>query len=91
MKAFVGGFIAAMLLACGPASACSPGELVSKQKAYSDAVKVALERDPSGEDARKAQAMVVIGRYSGLKAGTNGSYIIDMLCKENDELFAIYK
>ena len=31
------------------------------------------------------------GRYSGVKAGINGSYIIDMLCRENEELFAIYK
>ena len=34
---------------------------------------------------------VVIERYSGLKNSTNGSYIIDRICKENDELLAIYK
>jgi hypothetical protein len=75
-----------------PALACSPGELTQKQKAYGDAVKVAFDRDPSGDEARKARAMAVIERYSGLiKPGPNGGYIIDMLCKENDELLAIYK
>ena len=31
---------------------------------------------------------LVIERYSGLKNSTNGSYIIDQICKENDELLA---
>jgi hypothetical protein len=82
--------VAGMMMAAGPAYSCSPGELVQKQKAYGDAVKTAFDRDPGGDDARKAQAMVVIGRYSGLKPGPGGT-IIDMLCKENDELLAIYK
>jgi hypothetical protein len=79
------------VMAASPALACSPGELVQKQKAYGDAVKAAFDRDPAGDDARKAKAMTVIERYSGLKPGFNGGYIIDMLCKENDELLAIYK
>jgi hypothetical protein len=33
----------------------------------------------------------VIGRYSGLKSSANGSYITVTLCKEYDELLAIYK
>ena len=82
--------VAGMMISAGPAYSCSPGELVAKQKAYGDAVKAAFDRDPGGDDARKAQALVVIGRYSGLKPGPGG-YIIDMLCKENDELLAIYK
>ena len=91
MNPFMGILTAGALIAAGPALACSPGDLVQKQKAYSDAVKVAFDRDPSGDEARKARALVIIGRYSGLKAGINGSYIIDMLCKENDELLTIYK
>jgi hypothetical protein len=84
-------FLLASIAMAGPALACSPGELTQKQKAYADAVKVAFDRDPSGDDARRAKAMAVIDRYSGLKPGINGGYIIDMLCKENEELFAIYK
>ena len=90
MKAFACILVAGLLSAAVPALACSPGELVQKQKAYSDAVKVAFARDPGGDDARKAQALAVIGRYSGLKPGPGG-YVIDLLCKENDELLAIYK
>jgi hypothetical protein len=82
--------VAGMMIAAGPAYSCSPGDLVQKQKAYGDAVKAAFDRDPGGDDARKAQALVVIGRESGLKPGPGG-YIIDMLCKENDELLAIYR
>ncbi|HEY6254740.1 MAG TPA: hypothetical protein VIY51_03005 [Xanthobacteraceae bacterium] len=82
--------VAGLMISAGPAYACSPAELIQKQKAYGDAVKAAFDRDPAGDDARKSQAMVVIGRYSGLKPGPGG-YIIDMLCKENDELYAIYK
>jgi hypothetical protein len=90
MKQLACILLAGMAMA-SPALACSPGELTQKQKAYGDAVKVALDRDPSGDEARKARAMAVIERYSGLKPGFNGGYIIDMLCKENDELLAIYK
>ena len=91
MKQFAGIWFAGMVMVAGPALACSPGELTQKQKAYGDAVKVAFDRDPSGDEARRAKAMVVIERYSSLKPGPNGGYIIDMLCKENDELLAIYK
>src|ERR1700730_3231618 len=90
MKTCAYVLVAGLLMAAGPAFACSPGELVQKQKAYGDAVKAAFDRDPGGDSARQAQAQVVIGRYSGLKPGPGG-YIIDMLCKENDELLAIYK
>jgi uncharacterized membrane protein YeiH len=91
MKRLAHILLAGTLAAATPALACTPSELVQKQKAYADAVKVAFDRDPGGDAARQAQVRVVIGRYSGLKAGPNGGYIIDMLCKENDELFAIYK
>jgi hypothetical protein len=79
------------MTAAAPALACSGTYLIQKQKAYSDAVQTAFDRDPGGDEARKSQVLAVIGRYSGLKAGSNGGYIIDMLCKENDELLAIYK
>jgi len=90
MKQLACILLAGMAMA-GPALACSPGELTQKQKAYGDAVKVAFDRDPSGDETRRAKAMAVIERYSGVKPGPNGGYIIDMLCKENDELLAIYK
>ena len=91
MKQFACIWLAGMVMVAGPALGCSPGELSQKQKAYGDAVKVAFDRDPAGDEARKAKAMAVIDRYSGLKPGINGGYIIDMLCKENDELIAVYK
>jgi hypothetical protein len=78
--------------AAGSAFACSGADLVQKQKAFSDAVKAAFERDPGGDAARQAQVQAVIGRFSSsLKNPTNGGAAIDMLCKENDELLAIYK
>ena len=81
----------AAMTTAGPALACSPAELVQKQKAYADAVKVAFNRDPGGDEARQAKARQIIERYSTLKNSTNGGYIIDQICKENDELLAIYK
>jgi hypothetical protein len=87
MKLFE-SILAVCLLAASPALSCSPAELIQKQKAYGDAVKAAFERDPAGDEARRTQAMAVIGRYSGLKPGP---YLIDIMCKENDELYAIYK
>jgi hypothetical protein len=83
--------IAGIAMAAGPAYSCSPAELTQKQKAFAEAAKVAYQRDPGGDEARQAKVKQVIERYSGLKNSTNGSYIIDMICKENDELLAIYK
>jgi hypothetical protein len=91
MKQLGCALIAGLLIWAGPASACSSTDLIQKQKAYADAVKAAFARDPGGDAARKAQVQVVIGRYSDLKNSTNGGAIIDALCKENDELLAIYK
>ena len=91
MKIYVAILIAGAMISAVPAYACSPADLIQKQKAFGDAAKAAFARDPAGDTARKAQVQTVIARYSDLKAGINGSYIIDMLCKENDELLAIYK
>ncbi|MBV9456344.1 MAG: hypothetical protein JO141_02325 [Bradyrhizobium sp.] len=92
MKRCVGIFlVAGTVMAAGPAYCCSPAELIQKQNAFAAAAKTAFERDPGGDAARQAQLKLVIDRYSGLKNSTNGSYIIDMMCKENDELLAIYK
>ena len=83
--------VAAVTLAAGPAQSCTPAELSQKQKAFADAAKAAYQRDPGGDEARQAKMKQVIERYSDLKNSTNGRYIIDMICKENDELLAIYK
>jgi hypothetical protein len=91
MKAFAGVLIASTMIAGAPALACSSTDLTQKQKAYADAVKAAYARDPGGDAARRTKLEAVIARYADLKSSTNGSYIIDMLCKENDELLAIYK
>ena len=82
---------ATMMMTAGPALGCTPAELSEKQKAFAEAAKAAYQRDPSGDEARQAKVKQVIERYSGLKNSTNGRYIIDMICKENDELLAIYK
>ena len=86
----LGGIIAAMLTAY-PAYCCSPAELIAKQKAFATATKAAFDRDPSGDAARQEKVRAVIERYKDLKNSTNGSYIIDQICKEHDELLAIYK
>jgi len=62
-----------------------------KQKAYADAVKVAFARDPGGDGARQARAQAVIARYAEFVKSTPGGTIIDMVCRENDELLAIYQ
>jgi hypothetical protein len=91
MKPLAWALIAGTLLSATPVFACSGTDLIQKQKAFSDAVKAAFERDPSGDTNRQAQVQAIIARYSGLKNTTNGGYAIDMLCKENDELLAVYK
>ena len=83
--------IAAITATAGPAHSCTPAELGEKQKAFAEATKAAYQRDPGGDEARQAKVRQVIERYSGLKNSINGRYIIDMICKENDELLAIYK
>jgi hypothetical protein len=82
---------AAVLLQASAAYCCSPVELTQKQKAFAEATKAAFARDPGGDAARQEKVRLVIERYSGLKNSTNGSYIIDQICKENDELLDIYK
>jgi len=91
MKPLACVLMAGTLLSAAPAFACSGADLVQKQKAFSAAVKTAFERDPDGDAGRQTQLQAVIARYSDLKNTTNGAYAIDMLCKENDELLAIYK
>jgi hypothetical protein len=88
---FVAAGVAATAATFGPALGCTPAELTQKQKAFAEATKAAYARDPGGDEARQAKVRQVIERYSGLKDSTNGRYIIDMICKENDELLAIYK
>jgi len=80
-----------LILAQPAAAGCSATDLIQKQKAFSEAVKAAFERDPSGDSARQARVREVIGRYGDLKKSRDGSQVIDLLCKENDELIAIYK
>jgi hypothetical protein len=92
MKQFACALIAGMMMAAaGPAYSCSGTDLIQKQKAFADAVKAAYARDPGGDAARQPQVQTVIGRHGDLKNSTNGGAITDMLCKENDELLAIYK
>jgi uncharacterized membrane protein YeiH len=83
--------VAVLLFPIQHALACSGAELTQKMKLYSDAVKVAYAKDPGSDQARQAQVQAIIARYSDLKKSINGAYIIDMLCKENDELLAVYK
>jgi hypothetical protein len=83
--------VAAIAATSGPAHGCTPAELTQKQKAFAEAAKAAYQRDPGGDEARQAKMRQVIERYSDLKNSTNGRYIIDMICKENDALLAIYK
>jgi hypothetical protein len=91
MKTLACVLMAGTLLSAAPAFACSPTELTQKQKAFSSAVKAAFDRDPSGDAGRQVQAQTIIARYKGLNDRMNGGYLIDMLCKENDELLAVYK
>lgn len=92
MKQCVGVFLLAiMIMQTSAAYCCSPAELVQKQKAFAKATKAAYDRDPGGDAARQEKSKLVIDRYKNLKDSRNGNYIIDMTCKENDELLAIYK
>ena len=91
MNRFV-GILIAIALSVVPAWCCSTTELQQKQRAFGDATKAAFQRDPDGDAARRAKVEEVTARYSNsLKNAANGSRIIDTLCRENDELLAIYK
>jgi hypothetical protein len=91
MKHFVATLLAGLLLSATPAFACSPPELLQKQKAFGDAVKAAFAHDPAGDPARQARVQAITARYGELMHTLNGGAIIDALCRENDELLAIYK
>jgi hypothetical protein len=82
---------AGLLLSAGSALACSPAELVQKQKAFAEATKAAYARDPAGDEARRARMQAVIARYADLQNSRDGGYVIKMICKEHDELLEIYK
>jgi hypothetical protein len=56
-----------------------------------DAVKAAYDRDPAGDPARQARVKEVLERYKDVGKMTNGPAILDIICKENDELTMIYK
>ena len=88
---FTTAALAGMAIEINAAYCCSPAELAQKQKAFAAATKAAFDRDPGGDAARQAKVKLVIERYSSLKSSSNGSYIIDMMCKENDELLAVYE
>jgi hypothetical protein len=92
MKIFTALLLAATSLASSQALACSANALQQKQKAYSEAVKTAFARDPAGDAARRAKVQDVVAHYvASLKNVTHGSTIIDTMCRENDELLAIYQ
>jgi hypothetical protein len=91
MKRFVGVLVAGITLAASPAYSCSGTDLAQRLRAVAEAAKAAYARDPVRYDALKPQVDVIVERYSGLKSSTNGPYIIDMMCKQNDELMALYK
>jgi hypothetical protein len=91
MKTFACVLIAGALLSADMAFACSGADLIQKQRAFAAAVKAQFERDPSGDAGRQEKVQAIIARYKDLKDTTNGGYVIDMLCKENDELLAVYK
>lgn len=92
MKTIVNLTIAALfsLAAAQTAAACSPVDYASKAGAFSLATKAAFERDPDGDPARQARVREITERYTPLaqKAGANA---FDVLCKEYDELLAVYK
>jgi len=92
MKSLTAVLVAAATLAASEALGCSATALQAKQKAYSEAVKTAFARDPAGDAARRAKVQDVIARYvAALKSETHGSTIIDTMCRENEELLAIYQ
>jgi hypothetical protein len=86
-----GVLLSADLLSAGLAFACSGAELTEKQKAFAAAAKARFDRDPGGDAGRQAQVQTIINRYMDLQKSTNGRNAFDLLCKENDELLAIYK
>jgi len=92
MNCLVAILVAAATLSAAPALACSSGELQQKQKAFGEAAKVAFQRDPGGDTARQARVQEITARYyASFKNVTHGGSIIDALCREHDELLAIYK
>jgi hypothetical protein len=77
-----------MLWSVQPVLACSSAELTDKIRMFGEATKAAFARDPGGDEARKAQVMTITGRYSGLKPGPG---VIDAICRQYDELLAVYR
>ena len=74
-----------------PALACTGPELADKMRTFSDATKAGYAKDPAGDESRKARVQTIIDRYRPLKHSTNGPAIIDAICREYDELIAVYR
>jgi hypothetical protein len=68
--------------------ACSSAELTDKIRMFGEATEAAFARDPGADEARKAQVQTITSRYSGLKSAPG---VIDAICREYDELLAVYK
>ncbi len=83
--------VAALGFAAGPALSCTPTELAEKMRAILPASKAAYERDPGGNANRQAQAQSIIARYAALKNSSGGQNVLDMICRENDELLGLYR
>jgi hypothetical protein len=83
--------VVAFGFAAGPALSCTPAELAQKQRAMQAAAKAAFERDPGGDANRQAQVQQIIERYAGLSKSGGGQYVIDMICRENEEFLSIYR
>jgi hypothetical protein len=83
--------IAVMLVWCGLAHACSGPELANKMNAVTAASMAAFANRPEEDTARQNRVQEIIGRYATPKNEAGGAAALDTLCREYDELLAVYK
>jgi hypothetical protein len=83
--------IAILLTRVGLAHACSGSELANKMNAVTQASMAAFANHPGEDTARQDRVQAIISRYAGLKNEAGGAAALDTLCREYDELLAVYK
>jgi hypothetical protein len=62
-----------------------------KMNAVTQGSMAAFANHPGEDAARQNRVQEIIGRYAGLKNEAGGAAALDALCREYDELLAVYK
>ena len=83
--------LTAALIFVQPALACSPNDLIDKQKKVADASALAHKISPGSDAIRGAAVKEIESHYADLSSIRDKQVLLDTACRQYDELLAVYK